>query len=179
MKTRKGGVYLHFYPQGGYVGNYMCEQLRCYSPQKQECYANAAHRPFDGTSCGNKKWCDVGLWVSDNDAPSIPSNKCNTQIFSFGFKLIWNIRLSSSPELIIQLLKRDICEQIHKQTTWIQSPNFSFITDSCIHEQYVGTIASKNNKDCPTLVRDDGQVCFNSSDHIMNTCCKSCGNDST
>ena len=69
-----------FHSQEGYRGHGICDALYCYAPEKQKCFAHAAHRAFDGTTCGSQKWCYYGYCGHDPRATVIPdqNSKINT-----------------------------------------------------------------------------------------------------
>ena len=55
--------------QGGYDEE-ICSKMECYMPQIGKCESGAVLRAFDGTSCGNGKWCSKGRCEQNQYAPS-------------------------------------------------------------------------------------------------------------
>ncbi|KAK7473866.1 hypothetical protein BaRGS_00034855 [Batillaria attramentaria] len=50
----------------------MCYDMRCRPPGATTCTGTLA---FDGTTCGNGKWCQDGLCVSSAQAPNTPTGQ--------------------------------------------------------------------------------------------------------
>mgnify|MGYP003477804972 FL=1 len=54
----------------------ICSHIYCFNPNSNECVPSG-YKAYDGTICGNKKWCQNGKCVANDTAP-VTSNvlKC-------------------------------------------------------------------------------------------------------
>ena len=55
--------------------------MYCYKAEDRQCATTVEIRAADGTTCGNRKWCQRGECVYDTDAPQNTGNHVCQSIF--------------------------------------------------------------------------------------------------
>ncbi|ESN91202.1 hypothetical protein HELRODRAFT_182174 [Helobdella robusta] len=48
----------------------VCEEMFCKNLDEGQCKGGKMYRAYDGTPCGNKRWCMGGKCVADSNAPT-------------------------------------------------------------------------------------------------------------
>lgn len=135
----------------------ICRTMECYHPQYRYCYSVYEQRAFDGTTCGNKLWCQMGDCVYDAKAP-VANSTC-----TYGdYKGPYTNGLS--------------CKNISDFAHW-NCYNPYYFDDCCEScpairdSSRVGCEYGDHSASCLTMSLSD---CYNSS--IRDSCCDRCKN---